>query len=128
MWNSILEHAARMPAEMWGTLTAMAPYLLFGFLVAGLLSVFISPETVERHLGGRGRLWPALKAAAFGVPLPLCSCGVIPVAASLRRHGAGGGRRRPSSSRRRRPGSTAYLSPTACYRPCSRSCGRWQPS
>jgi len=91
MWDAILEGAARTPLEVWRTLTAMAPYLLFGFLVAGLLSVFISPKTVERHLGGRGSFWQAFKAAAFGVPLPLCSCGVIPVAASLRRHGAGRG-------------------------------------
>ena len=74
----------------WGSLAEMAPYLLFGFLVAGVLSVAIRPETVERHLGGRG-LWPVVKASAFGVPLPLCSCGVIPVAASLRRHGASRG-------------------------------------
>ena len=65
----------------------MAPYLLFGFLVAGILSVCVSPEWVERHLGGRGIL-PVFKASLFGVPLPLCSCGVIPVSASLRRHGA----------------------------------------
>ncbi len=76
--------------EFWGVLSEMAPYLLFGFFVAGLLSVLISPKLIERHLGGRG-LWPVIKAAAFGVPLPLCSCGVIPVAASLRRHGAGRG-------------------------------------
>ena len=75
---------------IWGTLCEMAPYLLFGFLVAGLLSVFISPEIVERHLGGRG-MWPVVKASLLGVPLPLCSCGVIPVAASLRRHGASRG-------------------------------------
>jgi uncharacterized membrane protein YraQ (UPF0718 family) len=74
----------------WDTTRQMAPYLLFGFLVAGALSVVISPEFVERHLGGRG-LWPVLKAALFGVPLPLCSCGVIPVATSLRRHGASRG-------------------------------------
>ncbi|HUS47603.1 MAG TPA: SO_0444 family Cu/Zn efflux transporter, partial [Phycisphaerae bacterium] len=61
-----------------------------GFLVAGVLSVLISPETVQRHLGGRG-LGSVAKAAALGVPLPLCSCGVIPVSASLRRHGAGKG-------------------------------------
>jgi len=73
--------------EGWAVMGEMSPYLLFGFAVAGLLSVFVSPETVERHLGGRGVL-PVLKAALFGVPLPLCSCGVIPVAASLRRHGA----------------------------------------
>jgi uncharacterized protein len=72
---------------VWTTLREMSPFLLFGFLVAGLLSVLVKPETVERHLGGRG-FWQVFKAAVFGVPLPLCSCGVIPVAASLRRHGA----------------------------------------
>ena len=72
------------------TLFQMAPYLLIGFLTAGLLSVFIKPETIEKHLGGRGML-TSVKAAVFGVPLPLCSCGIIPVSASLRRHGAGKG-------------------------------------
>jgi uncharacterized membrane protein YraQ (UPF0718 family)/copper chaperone CopZ len=52
--------------------------------------VFVSPELVERHLGGS---WfgSVMKAAVFGIPLPLCSCGVLPVAASLRKHGAGKG-------------------------------------
>lgn len=68
----------------------MAPYLLFGFVIAGALSVFISAETVERHLGKRG-FWSTFKAALFGVPLPLCSCGVIPVGASIHRHGASRG-------------------------------------
>jgi len=74
----------------WSVFGAMAPYLLLGFLVAGFLSVLISPELVERHLGGSG-FAQVFKASLFGVPLPLCSCGVIPVAASLRRHGAGKG-------------------------------------
>jgi uncharacterized membrane protein YraQ (UPF0718 family) len=74
----------------WGTLAEMSPYLLFGFFVAGVLSVFISAQLVERHLGGSG-IWPLLKASAFGVPLPLCSCGVIPVSMSLRKHGASKG-------------------------------------
>jgi uncharacterized membrane protein YraQ (UPF0718 family) len=78
----------QIPAKAWEAVCEMAPYLLFGFLVAGILSVFISPERVERYFGGRG-LWPVVKASLLGVPLPLCSCGVIPVAASLRRHGAG---------------------------------------
>jgi len=79
-----------IPADFWMVLGEMAPYLLLGFFVAGVLSVVMSPEFVERHLGGRG-LWTVFKASAFGVPLPLCSCGVIPVAASIRRHGAGRG-------------------------------------
>lgn len=85
-----LTNFASLPASMWEVLTTMAPYLLLGFFVAGLLSVLISPRLVERHLGGHG-MWPVLKAAMFGVPLPLCSCGVIPVSASLRRHGASRG-------------------------------------
>jgi uncharacterized membrane protein YraQ (UPF0718 family)/copper chaperone CopZ len=77
-------------AASWSVFGAMAPYLLLGFFVAGLLSVVISPDWVERHLGGNG-LGQVVKASLFGVPLPLCSCGVIPVAASLHRHGAGKG-------------------------------------
>jgi len=86
----MLEKLAEIAWEFWAVLSEMAPYLLFGFFVAGLLSVLISAQRVERHLGGKG-FWPVLKAAAFGVPLPLCSCGVIPVSASLRRHGASKG-------------------------------------
>mgnify|MGYP003715473063 CR=1 FL=1 len=73
--------------EVWLVTVAMAPYLLFGFLMAGGLSVLISKDYVRRHLGGHGWL-ESFKAALFGVPMPICSCGVIPLAASLRKHGA----------------------------------------
>lgn len=76
--------------EFWQVLAEMSPYLLLGFLVAGLLSAWVPRSFIERHLGGRG-LWPTLKASLLGIPLPLCSCGVIPVAASLRRHRASKG-------------------------------------
>jgi uncharacterized membrane protein YraQ (UPF0718 family) len=76
--------------DFWGTAAEMSPYLLFGFFVAGILSVFVSQPLVERHLGGRG-VWPLVKASIFGVPLPLCSCGVIPVSISLHKHGASKG-------------------------------------
>ncbi|NQT13060.1 MAG: SO_0444 family Cu/Zn efflux transporter [Planctomycetes bacterium] len=78
---------AKLVTESWLVLGQMAPYLLLGFLVAGVLSVCISPAWVERHLGRRG-LRPVVAASLLGVPLPLCSCGVIPVSASIRRHGA----------------------------------------
>jgi uncharacterized membrane protein YraQ (UPF0718 family) len=55
-----------------------------------LLSILISQRAVERHLGGPGVL-PLLKASLFGIPLPLCSCGVIPVSMSLHKHGASKG-------------------------------------
>jgi len=84
------DFAKSIVIDFWGTVAEMSPYLLFGFLVAGILSVFISQSIVERHLGGRG-IWPLVKASIFGVPLPLCSCGVIPVSISLHKHGASRG-------------------------------------
>jgi len=77
-------------SEVWTTLTQMAPYLLLGFAVAGAISAFIPPESVENHLGGHG-VGPVFKAALLGIPLPLCSCSVLPVAMSLRRHGSSRG-------------------------------------
>jgi uncharacterized membrane protein YraQ (UPF0718 family) len=76
--------------DFWGTAVEMSPYLLFGFFMAGILSMLVSQRLVERHLGGSG-IWPVLKASLFGVPLPLCSCGVIPVSMSLHKHGASKG-------------------------------------
>jgi len=84
------DHAKLIITNFWATIVEMSPYLLFGFFVAGALSVLVSQRLVERHLGGRG-LWPLLKASLFGVPLPLCSCGVIPVSMSLHKHGASKG-------------------------------------
>ncbi len=88
--DKVLEKISTIPGDFWSVLGQMSPYLLFGFAVAGLLSLLISARTVERHLGGPG-FWPVFKAALFGVPLPLCSCGVIPVGASLHRKGASRG-------------------------------------
>lgn len=71
-------------------LNEMSPYILFGFLIAGILHVFVSAESLGRHLSGRG--WsPVVKAALFGIPLPLCSCGVLPTAVALRNRGASKG-------------------------------------
>jgi len=86
MTNLIIMFAS----DFWDMIVQMSPYLLFGFLVAGVLRVLIPASTVERHLGRPGFL-SILKASLFGVPLPLCSCGVIPVSMSLYKHGASRG-------------------------------------
>lgn len=71
-------------------LLEMAPYLLLGFLVAGLLHAFVPPSFFSRHLSGPG-FRPVVNSALMGVPLPLCSCGVIPTAMGLRKSGASRG-------------------------------------
>jgi uncharacterized membrane protein YraQ (UPF0718 family) len=65
-------------------------YILFGLLISGLLRVFLSPHSVAAHLG-KGRFRSVFKAALLGIPLPLCSCGVLPAAAGLRKQGANKG-------------------------------------
>ena len=77
--------------EIWDLLLIISPYLLFGFLFAGFLSVIISQELIEKNLGNNQGLSSIIKASLFGVPLPLCSCSVIPVSASLKKHGASKG-------------------------------------
>lgn len=77
-------------AAVWDILLEASPYVLFGFFVAGLLKGFLPADFVARHLG-KGKRAPVFKAALFGVPLPLCSCGVIPAAAGLRTQGASKG-------------------------------------
>jgi len=77
----------RILLETWSLALDMAPYLLFGFLCAGILYVALPRGGIYRHLSSSDLL-STLKAALVGVPLPLCSCGVIPVAAHLRKEGA----------------------------------------
>jgi len=69
-------------------LADIGPYFLIGLFVAGVVRVYLPQESLRQHLGGRG-LAAIFKAALLGLPLPLCSCGVLPVAISLYRHGAG---------------------------------------
>jgi len=76
--------------ESWNVLCLSAPYMLFGFFVAGLMKAFIPDDFIVRHLGRDGRT-SLLKAALFGVPIPLCSCGVLPAAAGIRKQGASKG-------------------------------------
>ncbi|RKY70221.1 MAG: hypothetical protein DRP97_04085 [Candidatus Latescibacterota bacterium] len=83
MFN-ILYNILRESLNLW---LALAPYLLLGMFIAGVLHAFLGEHFVERHLGGGG-FKSILKATLFGIPLPLCSCGVIPVAASLKKEGA----------------------------------------
>lgn len=68
----------------------IAIYLVFGFVVAGILHVLFPERFIIKHIG-QNNLRSVLKATLGGIPLPLCSCGVIPVAASLRKKGAARG-------------------------------------
>lgn len=71
-------------------LDAMSIYILLGLLIAGILKQLIPDDFVLKHLG-RGSISSVLKATLFGIPLPVCSCSVIPLAQGLRKEGASKG-------------------------------------
>ena len=71
-------------------ITGMSPYLLLGFLLAGLMHAFVPGKFYTKYLS-RKSFRSVLNAALLGIPLPLCSCGVIPTAMSLRKEGASKG-------------------------------------
>jgi len=65
----------------------MSPYLLLGFFFAGMLKVLVPTSKIQKYFGGN-RIKSSIYAALFGVPLPLCSCGVIPTGMSFYKNGA----------------------------------------
>ncbi len=75
---------------VWETGVALAPSLFLGLLIAGVLHVFVKKDRIFKHMGKPG-LGSAIKASLIGVPLPLCSCGVLPAALGLRKDGASKG-------------------------------------
>nr|NJM02102.1 SO_0444 family Cu/Zn efflux transporter [Desulfobacula sp.] len=76
--------------ESWQIYLDVAVYMLFGFFIAGILYVFFKPDKIKQYLG-TGKIKPVFLSALFGIPIPLCSCGVVPVAAGLKKQGANSG-------------------------------------
>ena len=76
--------------ELWMILVESSIWLILGFAIAGAIHAIVPREWMLKHLSGRG-FWPIAKASMLGIPLPLCSCSVIPVAAGLRKEGASKG-------------------------------------
>ena len=76
--------------QAWSLLLESSVYILFGLLVSGLLHMFLSPSSVARHFS-KGRFRSVIKASLLGIPIPLCSCGVLPAAVALRKQGANRG-------------------------------------
>jgi uncharacterized membrane protein YraQ (UPF0718 family) len=70
----------------WSMIYESALFLFFGFFLAGLIRSFLSPKVLDK-LFGRGQVSQIFKASLIGIPLPLCSCSVLPVAAQLRKSG-----------------------------------------
>ena len=77
-------------AALWMVLAESGPFLLVGFVIAGILAVVIPAQWIARRMGGDD-VKSVATAAIIGVPVPLCSCSVIPTATQLRRSGASRG-------------------------------------
>jgi uncharacterized membrane protein YraQ (UPF0718 family) len=76
----------------WEIFVEAAPYLIFGFGIAGILNTLVPDQKIVDYLGtSAGKVRSVVNASLAGLPLPLCSCGVIPAAMSIRKRGANRG-------------------------------------
>ncbi|MBR4591209.1 MAG: SO_0444 family Cu/Zn efflux transporter [Bacteroidaceae bacterium] len=85
-----MEYVLNVLQAVVGIINEMSPYLLLGFILAGVMHAFIPNGWYTKYLSGN-TIKSVINAAIFGIPLPLCSCGVIPTATSLYREGASKG-------------------------------------
>ncbi len=90
MLNEITQIGYNYISEIFSLFIEMAPYLLLGFLFAGILYIFMPTSKVIKYLGG-SNFRSVINAAIMGIPLPLCSCGVIPTGVSFYKNGASKG-------------------------------------
>src|SRR5262245_34936739 len=73
--------------QTWEILEEASVFLLFGFLLAGILGVLV-PHRLLTRLVGTGKIKSVLWGSVVGAPIPLCSCGVLPTALGLHKQGA----------------------------------------
>jgi len=86
----MIEYINRYFAELWFLLLEMSPWLLMGLIFAGLLKVYFPQKHIDKYLG-KSDFKSALNASLLGIPMPLCSCGVIPTGISFFKNGASKG-------------------------------------
>ncbi len=82
-----MNHVTKYLTELFSLTAEMSPYLLLGFLIAGVLHVWFPRKKIVQYMGS-GSLRSVVNAALLGIPLPLCSCGVIPTGISFNKNGA----------------------------------------
>lgn len=86
----MMEFVTQAAIETWQIALEMAPYIVLGLIAAVLIYAVFPKNRIQGWMGKRG-IGSIVKGALAGIPLPLCSCGVVPVAMTLRRSGASDG-------------------------------------
>lgn len=82
-----MEFVLNFLQNFWELSIMIGLYVLIGLIFVGIIHLYNSEDWIKKHLGEDNK-YSALKGALYGIPLPLCSCGVIPLATSLRQKGA----------------------------------------
>ncbi|MFC1759780.1 permease [Planctomycetota bacterium] len=83
-----METVLELISDAWIVTSELAPWLLLGAILSGVLHLFLPQATIKKYLNGRSGV---LRAVIFGIPLPLCSCGVVPAGIGLKKDGASDG-------------------------------------
>lgn len=86
----IIEFLEKFLFSLYTLFLEMAPYMMLGMLLVGILNTYVRREIIAKYIGKKG-FWPVVLASIIGVPLPLCSCGVVPAAIEVKKAGASDG-------------------------------------
>jgi uncharacterized membrane protein YraQ (UPF0718 family) len=73
--------------NFWNFLNELAVYIIIGLLIAGVVKYLLPDDFIRKHLG-TPKSSSVIKSVLFGIPLPICSCSVIPIGVSLKKSGA----------------------------------------
>ena len=90
MYDFLINYTFLFISEIWSLCIETAPFLLMGMFFSGFIYVFVDSKFIFKHIGKKN-ISSIFKSTLVGIPIPLCSCGVIPVAATLRDSGASKG-------------------------------------
>lgn len=77
-------------SSSWHMFLESSIYMLLGLFCAGIIYAYSRTDMIGRYLG-KGKIRPVFLSALIGIPIPLCSCGVVPAAAGLKKQGANNG-------------------------------------
>lgn len=82
--------AATFDLAKWYAREHVILCLLPAFLIAGVISVFVSQASVIKYFGAKAKRWVAYTVAAVsGTILAVCSCTILPLFSSIHKRGAG---------------------------------------
>jgi len=88
MIGEFLDFLYKIIASAWSMLNSSSPWMIFSFVIAGILHEFLKPEKIQKTAIGSTKISGVFWTTISGMLIPICSCGTIPLGISMYYSGA----------------------------------------